>query len=256
MTTLRWREFRTTAPWLLLAATLIYFLSSCAAMKPYEATPIYQPEPSIVSEPAAPATSYMQESKSVHENGSISLAYDSIADVKAHKVGSIVQVRVVQSSQGTQSGATDSERSSSIGARITRLFGLEEAINKLVDFDSDDNPGAQPPNLIETNSTSSFAGSASTTRQDNLTATVSAVVTKVLPNGYFVIDGSQVVQLNHEASVLRVRGIIRPSDIGPDNSLESTRIADARIEFNGQGVVSEKQRPGWGTRVFDRLWPF
>ena len=74
--------------------------------------------------------------------------------------------------------------------------------------------------------------------------------------GNLVIQGYREIRVNNETQFLIVSGIVRPQDISPDNSVKSTFIANARIEYSGTGVISEKQQPGWLARGLDILWPF
>jgi flagellar L-ring protein precursor FlgH len=146
------------------------------------------------------------------------------------------------------------------------MLGAEKAINKLTGYKAPiaavgaaAATGASawaPNNLINASSASTFAGTGSTDLTDSLQATVSTVVTEVLNNGNLVIYGHQNVQLNNESSILTVQGIVRPSDIGPNNTINSTQIANADIQLTGSGVLTDKQHPGWGTRIFDWVWPF
>lgn len=169
------------------------------------------------------------------------------ADTKALRRGDIVQVLVRQKNEGKKNATTQTERESSISASVRRLFGFEDEIQDATTGEAE---------LIAVEAQNEFEGTGRTERKDDLTATVSAVVMDVLSNGNMVIYGHQVVTVNNEASVLTVQGLIRPFDIGPNNTIESSRIANANIEFAGSGVVTDKQHPGWGMRVFDWVWPF
>ena len=106
------------------------------------------------------------------------------------------------------------------------------------------------------NSNSSSAGQGSTERSERIQMSVAAVVTKVMPNGYLLIEGSQEVLVNYEQRSLRGAGLIRPADIAPDNSISYERIAEARISYGGKGRVSEVQQPGWGQQIWDQISPF
>jgi flagellar L-ring protein precursor FlgH len=172
------------------------------------------------------------------------------ANDKAQRRGDTVLVRVLQKTSGTKQANTDTKRESSITAKILYWFGLEDNIGDLAGYDDPNQ------NLIEAQSSREFSGQGSTERSDTLQATVSAIVTDVLRNGNLVVYGHQTVTLNSEASVLTVQGIVRPSDIDDNNSIDSTRIANARIEFTGSGVVNDTQHPGWAMRIFDWVWPF
>lgn len=173
--------------------------------------------------------------------------WNLFADDKAIKQGDTILVLISQKNEGIKNATTETKRESKISASIKRLFGFEDEIQKATTGDAE---------LLNIESSSEFSGSGRTERKDDLTATVSAVVIDVLTNGNLVIYGNQVVQINNEASVLTVQGIVRPSDISPENTIESNRIANANIEFDGSGVVTDKQHPGLGMRVFDWVWPF
>jgi flagellar L-ring protein precursor FlgH len=82
------------------------------------------------------------------------------------------------------------------------------------------------------------------------------MVTRVLPNGYLLIEGSQEVEVNFEQRVLHVSGVVRPIDISPENSISYEKIAEARISYGGRGRISEVQQPGWGQQLWDRVAPF
>ena len=94
-----------------------------------------------------------------------------------------------------------------------------------------------------------------TERSENLFLSVAAVVTEVLPNGNMVISGSQEVRVNYELRVLAIAGIVRPIDIGPQNTVNYDRIAEARISYGGRGRLSEVQQPPWGQQLIDQLSP-
>jgi len=85
---------------------------------------------------------------------------------------------------------------------------------------------------------------------------MTAMVKEVLPNGNLVVQGSRTVLVNHEEQFMTLTGIVRPEDIGRDNLILSTQVADARITFGGTGIVADKQRTGWGTWIADWLFPF
>jgi flagellar L-ring protein precursor FlgH len=182
-------------------------------------------------------------------------------DVKAYHPGDIVLVNVDQTNSGSKSANTGTSRDTSVSATVNHFFGLEDKINSLTGYTKDSgvkksSSSWSPVPLVDASSSNSFTGKGSTDRSDSLTATVSAVVTEVLPNGNLVIYGHQAVTLNHECSMLTVQGIVRPADIAADNTVESNRLANADIQFTGSGVVSDKQHGGWATRALDWMLPF
>ncbi len=93
-------------------------------------------------------------------------------------------------------------------------------------------------------------------RSENLELNVAAIVTEVLPNGNLMIRGSQEVRVNYELRVLTIAGIVRPSDIGAENTITYERIAEARISYGGRGRVSEVQQPAYGQQILDQVLPF
>jgi len=163
-------------------------------------------------------------------------------DFKASRVGDVVTVRIVENSKGNKNASTKTEKDSSVSASISALLGLPS--NTLANT------------TIGAESSEKHDGSGSTSRSSQLTAVITAKVVDVLPNGNLFIDGKREVVVNNETQLLSISGIIRPEDIGANNTILSTYIADAKITYTGSGVVSDKQRVGWLVRLIDLIWPF
>ncbi len=89
-----------------------------------------------------------------------------------------------------------------------------------------------------------------------MTSSLAARVLRVLPGGLLQIEGAREIRVNEETEYMVVRGMIRSKDVDADNSIYSTQIADASIEYYGKGVLADKQKPGWFTRLMDNIWPF
>ena len=113
-----------------------------------------------------------------------------------------------------------------------------------------------PGRLLTADSTASSDGKGSVQRQENLQTSVAAVVTQVLPNGNLVVEGKQEIRVNLEIRELIVAGIVRPEDIQSDNTIDSSKIAQARISYGGRGQISDVQQPRYGQQVMDVLLPF
>src|SRR3954449_7250885 len=113
-----------------------------------------------------------------------------------------------------------------------------------------------PGNLLATDSTSTADGKGSVNRQESLTTNVAAVVTQVLANGNLVVEGKQEIRVNYEIRELIVAGVVRPEDIQSDNTIDSTKIAQARIAYGGRGQIMDVQQPRYGQQVMDVLLPF
>jgi len=110
--------------------------------------------------------------------------------------------------------------------------------------------------LINASGDSKFAGTGSTSRQDNLTATISAKVLDVLANGNLQIEGRRNVKVNGEDQEIVLTGTVRPVDISPNNTINSIYVADAKISYTGRGVITDRQSPGWLMNILDKVWPF
>lgn len=174
-------------------------------------------------------------------------------DTRARNVGDIVTVSIVEEASGSKEATTDASRSSSSDAAITDLLGIPLSLGK--QWSMGGIKQAFSPTLSGS-STSSFAGSGTTARSDSILGTVASRVVEVLPNGNLVIEGKKETVLNSEKQYIILSGIIRPEDITAANTISSNYIADARISYSGDGVLGEKQNPGWLTRVIDVVWPF
>jgi flagellar L-ring protein precursor FlgH len=166
-------------------------------------------------------------------------------DRKAYRVGDALTVSVSESAKASNTADTNLLRSSANKATISALLGLQGALSK-----------ADLTNFLEVTSNGNHKGAGSTNREGTLTASITTVVKEVLPNGNLAIQGTRSVVVNHEEQFMTLTGLVRPEDIGRDNSVSSSQIADARIAFGGVGVVADKQRSGWGTWMFDWLFPF
>lgn len=167
------------------------------------------------------------------------------ADQKARRTGDILTVKIVEAAEASNAADTDLSRKSSISARVDNFFTAKKFLGV---------PLTQ--NLAESSSENGHLGKGATTREGKVTASITAVVMQVLPNGNLVIKGARAVGVNHEEQFITLTGIVRQEDIARDNTILSTQIADAHITLAGAGVVADKQKSGWGTWIFDWLWPF
>ena len=115
---------------------------------------------------------------------------------------------------------------------------------------------ALPTRIFTADSTASSDGKGSVNRQEALSTNVAGVVTQVLPNGNLVIEGRQEIRVNFEIRELIVAGVVRPEDIESDNTIDSSKIAQARIAYGGRGQITDVQQPRYGQQVLDVVLPF
>jgi flagellar L-ring protein precursor FlgH len=168
-------------------------------------------------------------------------------DFKARTKGDTVTVVISETASASKQATTGTSRASDVAAGIPNFMGLEKAgISKWMDLTK----------LVNASASSKFDGSGSTTRKENLNATITARVIDVLPNGNMLIEGRRNVLVNHEDQIIVLTGLVRPRDITPDNQINSSMIADARITYSGKGVISDRQQPGWLMGIVDKVWPF
>jgi flagellar L-ring protein precursor FlgH len=173
-----------------------------------------------------------------------SLFSDLTSDLRARRVGDIVTILVQEKASAVSSGTVKTQRNSSLQASITAAGGITRAIGPLA-------------NLAKAGTTSALDGQGATTRDTTLTATISAVVTQVLPNGSLVIQGTKNVKINSENQVLGLRGIVRPVDLSTTNIVSSDRVAQMELQVNGKGVVADSvKRPFILYRLILGLLPF
>jgi flagellar L-ring protein precursor FlgH len=195
--------------------------------------PVQMPMPAL--QPAA------YNPNSLWRNGSRAF----FKDQRAHQIGDILTVKVNFTDKANIANETQRSRTSKEDSGIDNFFGAKKLLGVSL-----------PGRLMTTDSTASSDGKGSVQRQEALTTNVAGVVTQVLPNGNLVIEGKQEVRVNFEIRELIVAGIVRPEDIESDNTIDSSKIAQARIAYGGRGQIFDVQQPRYGQQVFDVLLPF
>jgi flagellar L-ring protein FlgH len=219
---------------LVLLATVL--LTGCVIQKAEVKTPPFD------QQLARPQNDY--SSGSIWQASSVSLTENA----KARRKGDILTIVISEVASASKAAKTDTSRNSSVNAGIPAFMGIQStgALGGLGDLSK----------LINASVESKFGGAGSTSRQETLNATISAKVIEVLPNGNLQIEGRRNVKVNNEDQIIVIEGTVRPSDIDSTNSVNSIYIADARINYAGKGIVSDRQSPGWLMNIVDKIWPF
>jgi flagellar L-ring protein precursor FlgH len=176
---------------------------------------------------------------SLFEDGSANL----FTDPRAAKVGDVITVTIMINDKATFGNTSGRSQTAQETGGFDWTFGLNSSTNKV-------NAAA------DINASSSSNGQASIDRSEKLQLSVAATVTRVLPNGNLMINGSQEVRVNFEMRQLQIAGIVRPRDISSNNVIGYDKIAEARISYGGKGRMTEVQQPSWGQEVFDTVKPF
>lgn len=205
---------------------------------------------------------YVEEipSKEVEEDysnpGSIFQQRDNLlfSDRRAMQLNDLVTVVINQSAQASSSANKSLNESSSgswngpsvsFGGPSKSIGNVVNKVNNLTSF-----------GVSMGNSTSNFQGAGSQNRQETFTTTIAARIIKVMQNGNYFIEGSREVLINGEKQIIHISGVVRPTDIARDNTIQSQFIADAKIMYDTQGDLKRNTEKGWGTKLVESVWPF
>jgi len=242
-------------PFAVTAALLSALLGSCSAIdrlknvgekpdlseiKNPTAQPGYKPVQMPMPAPQ-PAT---YNPNSLWRNG----ARAFFKDQRAMQVGDILTVTVKIADSAQIANETQRNRSMTENSGITDFAG-----SKLL---SGAAAAVMPGRILSADGTTTMDNKGSINRQEALITNIAAVVTQVLPNGNLVIEGKQEIRVNFEIRELIVAGIVRPEDIQSDNTIDSTKIAEARMAYGGRGQITDIQQPRYGEQVMDIILPF
>ncbi len=171
-------------------------------------------------------------------------------DQRARQIGDLVTVKVRVTDRAELQNQTSRSRTGKDSLGVPNFFGIESNLPKILP------EAVDPSSLVSTNSNTSTQGAGSVRRSEQLSTNVAAAVNQVLPNGNLVIEGKQEIRINFEVRELIVAGVVRPEDIESDNTIDSTKIAQARIAYGGRGQITDVQQPRYGQQVMDVLLPF
>jgi len=231
------------------AAALAFFLSGCAASH----IASYQPKKREYEVPAASEASGPSSAGSLWPGRSPTLLF---ADERALRENDLLVINIQENADAANGATTDITRSSSMSASA----GYQKGSGPLTfGSPSGGSLGAATGGTavqLQGGMDSALSAHGSTGRTQQFVAIVPAVVRKVLPNGNLFVEGHKVVLVNNEEQHFYISGIVRPIDIEQDNSVLSSKVADAEIEFTGRGLLTDNQKQGWLSRYFGWIWPF
>jgi len=218
-----------------LAAAALLALAGCAMQPSHDdaewaATPPSQPEVA-----AAPADGAIY-----HDAQGMEL----FADPRAHRAGDILTIVLVESTQASKKASTSTSKKDKADLAAPTIMGHGVSING--------NPLSAGLDGERT-----FDGNGSSSQSNQLTGQITVTVAQRLSNGNLMVRGEKWLTINQGQELVRIAGIVRPQDISPDNSVPSTRVADARISYTGRGTLADANTRGWLSRFFNSKWmPF
>ena len=165
-------------------------------------------------------------------------------DIKARRVGDTITVILQESTNASKSASTSGSSETDYDLPVPTVFG------KNVTKDGRDILAMDVESEFE------FEGEGDSSQSNSLKGNITVTVVAVQSNGNMKVRGEKLLTLNHGSEVVRISGIVRPTDVTPDNTVLSTQIAASEITYSGNGFVADANKPGWFSRFFKDVWPF
>jgi flagellar L-ring protein precursor FlgH len=219
---------------ILVAALPLLALGGCAMVPP---TPKPMYAATLPVEPAAQP----QATGSIYADQQ---SMELFADPRAHRIGDILTITLVEATQASKKAATSTSKKNGNTISSPTLLGQGLRIG-----------GKAADSSLSSNN--AFDGDGTSSQSNQLTGEITVTVAQRLSNGALVVRGEKWLTINQGEELVRISGIVRPQDIGNDNIVASSRVADARIEYVGKGTLADANTRGWLSRFFDSKWmPF
>ena len=222
----------------LVIAACALILSGCFSnSKPKPGDPYYAPTIS-----AAQAMPQRTEGSLYQDSYGLSL----FGDRKAHFVGDIITITLSESTVSKKSANVSVKKDDSqvFNGGAGTLLGTNPTLGKL----------NLATNIAQNRK---FGGNSGADQSNSLQGNITVTVAEIMPNGNLMVRGEKWITLNSGDEFIRISGIVRPDDVAPDNTIVSTRLANAKISYSGTGSLAESQDMGWLAKFFNgSLWPF
>lgn len=227
----------------LCALFVMLQLTACSINQPEPGDPRYAPVFPVTQMPAP------QTEGSIYAAGGGASLWE---DQRARRVGDLITIMLDERTTSTKSSSTETGKRDNNSMTVTSLLGTSPTANiPFIDSNSD----LDLSNFTANNR--DFEGEAGADQSNRLSGSISVTVVNVLPSGVLMVRGEKWMTLTRGSEFIRIEGMIRPSDIGPDNTVDSTRIADARITYSETGELADSNRKGWMSRFLSSpAWPF
>jgi flagellar L-ring protein FlgH len=221
-----------------VASLLFASLAGCAAMQEHQRQ----------EDAAWAATAPVEQEAPPAANGSIYHDMQNMElfnDARAHRIGDILTINLVEAMQASKKSETSTSKTDKVNVGAPEILGHSLSVAGGVAANS------------ALNSANSFDGAGSSTQSNQLTGQLTVTVAQRLSNGNLLVRGEKWLTINQGQELIRISGIVRAQDIGQDNSVDSTRVADARITYTGRGTLDQANTQGWLAKFFNSKWmPF
>lgn len=219
----------------LLLVALAGLLSACAALETTPSTSVHQP---MTARPEARPAGYTADGGIYHA----AYARPLFEDRRARYVGDTITINLVENTSAKKATNASANRASSMSGGITGLAKLPLA--------------GLAGMKVDAGTSSDFSGKGAAAANNAFTGTITVTVIEVYPNGNLLVSGEKEVAINQGQEFIRFSGVINASQVTASNSVQSTQVADARIEYKGSGYIDEAQQIGWLQRFFNVVMPF
>ncbi len=231
-----------------IALALLTLLTGCATGK--------KPDPAFAPpRPPEPKPAELNHGAIYQDSFAVRL----FENTRARRVGDIITITLVESTTGTKSTSTSSEKKDDITLNNPTLlgsavqFGYPGDLKKHIPLQNVDSGNLS---VSATGNSQKFSGTGASAQSNSLSGSITVTVIEVLSNGYLMVKGEKNVSINEGDEFVQLTGIVRPEDIQSDNTVQSTRVANAQIRYGGSGAVADATQHGWLSKFFLAFWPF
>jgi flagellar L-ring protein precursor FlgH len=223
-----------------LGALVLALSAGCAWNTP--PTNVHQPMTARASaspNPTVNSGAIFQPDATVQNDSSRLRLFD---DRRARYVGDTLTVIIEEKTTASKKSSGSANRSGTTDLKVPVITGAPGKIFQ----------GAE----VEAASSTAFAGKGDAASNNLFTGNLSVTVIEVLPNENLLVSGEKQITINQGTEYIRFSGVVNPVSLSAANTVSSTRVADARLEYRGTGYIGEAQTMGWLSRFFMTVWPF
>ena len=255
---------RRCGPRLLALALLGLAAAACRVPEGMPGKAHVDPDPPRVLAPPAPDVPAHESTAGSLWRGDASRRFLAFEN-RAKRVGDLVTVLIEESAEAENEATTELDRQSNIQATLDSDVALQTLVTKpirtllsLIGFTDqrNDSDPQGPVSVVDAQTSAAYEGEGKLERRASFTTKVACMVTEITPSGLMRLEGTRNLTINEETQIIRLSGFVRPEDVRIDNTVPSTLVASADIEYTGVGVVSDEQRVPWLARVLKLVLPF